>query len=71
MGATSEVEVLHTPPKLVYDNSGKVIEIILAYQDYRVFLKTLAVTADWESLPPYLQDAIDAMLAREARREGR
>ena len=70
MGMVSKVAVLHTPPKLVYDDSGKVVEVILAYHDYRTFLKTLAATADWESLPPYLQDDIDAMLAQEARAEG-
>jgi hypothetical protein len=57
------------PPKIVYDQQGEVVEIILSYQDYKTFLRTLAAHADWEELPPYLQEAIDGMLIDEAKEE--
>jgi hypothetical protein len=57
------------PPKIVYDQQGKMVEVILSYQDYKTFLRALAAHADWEELPPYLQDAVDEMLADEAREE--
>jgi hypothetical protein len=57
------------PPKMVYDQQGEMVEVILSYQDYRTFLRALAAYADWEELPPYLQDAVDCMLADEAWEE--
>jgi hypothetical protein len=57
------------PPRLIYDEEGKVIGVILAYSDYQTFLRVLARHADWESLPDYLQDAIDHLLADEALHE--
>jgi hypothetical protein len=47
-----------------------VVEVILSYEDYQDFLRTLAAHADWDALPPYLQDAIDRLLADEAKAEG-
>jgi hypothetical protein len=57
------------PPKMVYDQQGETVEVILSYQDYKTFLRALAAHADWEELPPYLQDAIDGMLIDEAKEE--
>lgn len=57
---------LSTPPRLVSDERGQVVEVILNYADYERFLRVLAQHADWETLPPYLQDAIDNLLADEA-----
>lgn len=57
------------PPKIVYDQQGEIVEVILSYQDYRTFLRALADYADWEGLPSYLQDAVDRMLADEAKEE--
>jgi hypothetical protein len=61
--------VLSTPPRLVSDQSGNVVEVILDYKDYKHYLRVLAQHADWEALPPYLQDAIDNVLADEALAE--
>jgi hypothetical protein len=58
--------VLSIPPRLVSDQSGNVVEVILDYRDYKQYLRVLAQHADWEALPPYLQDAIDNFLADEA-----
>lgn len=58
------------PPRLIYDEHGQIAGIILAYSDYQTFLRILAKYADWEMLPPYLQDAIDNLLADEAEAEG-
>lgn len=57
---------LSSPPRLVSDANGQVVEVILDYADYKHFLRVLAKHADWETLPPYLQDAIDNLLADEA-----
>ncbi len=43
--------------------------MILGYAYYRAILHLLAGCADWETLPPHIQDAIDGMLADEAREE--
>ena len=61
---------LNYPPRTIYDETGNVVGIILAYADYQTFLHVLAKHADWAKLPPYLQDAIDNMLADEAEAEG-
>lgn len=59
--------VLANPPKMVYDEAGRLIEVILPAEDYLVYLQSLAAEADWETLPPHLQDAIDRMLIAEVR----
>ncbi len=61
--------VISNPPKLVYDESGHLIEVILSANDYRAYLQTVVAESDWESLPVYLQDAIDQMLIDEVRAE--
>jgi hypothetical protein len=61
---------LNFPPRMIYDESGEIVGTILAYADYRAFLRVLAKNADWETLPRYLQDAIDNLLADEAEAEG-
>ncbi len=57
------------PPRTVVDEQGHKVGVILAYDDYKTFLRVLASHVDWESLPLYLQDAIDNMLADEALAE--
>lgn len=51
------------PPRFVQNERGEVVEVLLSYDDYKDFLRILAAHADWETLPPYLQDAIDRLLA--------
>jgi hypothetical protein len=57
----------HIPPKTVYNDRGEAVEVILSYDDYKTFLRFLADYVDWELLPPHLQDAVDHLLAEEAR----
>ena len=57
------------PPRTIQDEHGEVVGVVLSKEDYRLFLRVLASHADWEALPPYLQDAIDNMLADEALAE--
>jgi hypothetical protein len=57
-------------PRFVQDDQGRVVEVILSYDDYAGLLRVLAARADWETLPPYLQDAIDSVLAADAATEG-
>ncbi len=61
--------LLSNPPKLVYDETGHLIEVILSAKDYRVYLQTVATESDWASLPDYIQDAIDQLLIDEVRHE--
>jgi hypothetical protein len=60
---------MENPPKLVYDDSGRLIEVILSAEDYLTYLRGLAAEADWETLPPHLQDAIDRLLIDDVRSE--
>lgn len=59
----------HVPPKIVHNDRGEKVEVILNYDDYMAFLRFLADYVDWEILPGFLQDAVDHMLAEEARAE--
>ncbi len=61
--------VFHMPPKMVQNDRGEIVEVILSYADYKAFLHFLAEYVDWESLPSYLQDAVDHLLAEEAKIE--
>lgn len=54
------------PPRTIQDEHGEIVGVVLSQDDYRLFLRVLASNVDWEILPPYLQDAIDNMLADEA-----
>ena len=65
----SPTPVFSSSPHLVHDAQGQVVGVILSYSDYQALLRSLAAHADWEQLPPYLQDAIDNMLADEALAE--
>lgn len=58
---------LKRPPRLVQTEQGDVVEVVLSYEDYRGLLRILAAHADWETLPSYLQDAIDRVLADDAK----
>lgn len=58
------------PPRTIQDERGQIVGVVLSQDDYRLFLRVLANHVDWESLPTYLQDAIDNMLADEALAEG-
>ncbi len=57
------------PPRTIHDESGAVVGVILAVGDYTRFLHVLAERSDWEDLPPYLQDAVDNLVADEAEAE--
>ncbi len=57
------------PPKMVYDETGTLVEVILSAEDFRTYLRTLLAEADWDTLPPHLQDAIDLLLVEEVRHE--
>ena len=58
------VHIQH-PPKLVYDDTGCLVEVILSAEDFIDYLRSLAAESDWETLPEHLQDAIDRMLIDE------
>ena len=57
------------PPRTIYDETGDWSGVILSVPDFQTFLRLLAQHADWETLPPYLQDAVDNYLADEAEAE--
>lgn len=61
--------IMTNPTKLVYDDDGILIEVILSAEDYLAYLRGLAAEEDWESLPSHLQDAIDRMLIDDVRHE--
>jgi hypothetical protein len=53
------------PPRTIHDENGTWTGVILSVPDFQIFLRLLIEYADWESLPSYLQDAVDNMLAAE------
>jgi hypothetical protein len=59
--------IMANPPKLVYNDEGRLIEVILSAEDYLAYLRDVMAEEDWETLPPHLQDAIDRMLIDEVR----
>ena len=59
--------IMANPPKLVYNDEGRLIEVILSAEDYLAYLRGVMAEEDWETLPPHLQDAIDRMLIDEVR----
>jgi hypothetical protein len=63
------IAAFRVPPKIIHNDRGEAVEVILSYDEYKAFLRFLADYVDWESLPDYLQDAIDHLLAEEARAE--
>jgi hypothetical protein len=63
------IMLMQTPPKLVYNDMGHLVEVIVSAEDYLAFLRQLLEEADWESLPPHLQDAVDRLLIDEVRTE--
>ena len=54
--------LMANPPKFVYDDEGRLIEVIISAEDYLAYLRGVAAEEDWESLPPHLQDVIDRVL---------
>jgi len=61
--------VLTHPPKMTYDSNGQLIEVVLSADDFKTYLRSLTQDADWDTLPNYLQDAIDRLLIDEVRTE--
>src|SRR4030042_822938 len=43
---------ISNPPRYVSDATGRAVEVVLSYADYRELLRLLARHADWETLPP-------------------
>ena len=63
------VPTLEHPPKMVYDESGQLVEVILAAADFRAYLRALLADTDWEDLSPHFQDAADLLLIDDVRHE--
>ena len=61
--------LIQHPFKMVYDETGHLIEVILAAEDFLTYLRSVMAENDWDTLPPHLQDAIDRMLIDEVRIE--
>lgn len=57
--------IFRHPPKFVHDDSGQLIEVIVAAEDFLAYLRYLAAETDWETLPEHLQDLIDGMIIDE------
>ena len=54
---------------MTYDSDGLLIEVVLSADDFKEYLRSLTEDADWNTLPNYLQDAIDRLLIDEVRTE--
>lgn len=57
------------PPKLVFDEHGTFVEVILTAADFRTYLQTVLDDTPWDELPEHLQDAIDRLMIDDVRAE--
>ena len=57
------------PPKFIYDDNGHLVEVILSAEDFMAYLRAIVAEEDWETLPVYLQDAVDRLLIDDVRIE--
>ncbi len=57
--------IFQHPVKLVHDDSGRLLEVIIAAEDFIAYLQYLAAETDWERLPEHLRDLIDGMIIDE------
>ncbi len=56
-------------PKMVYNDTGRLVEVIVSAEDFQAYLHAIMAEEDWETLPTHLQDAIDRMLIDKVRGE--
>ncbi len=61
--------LIKNPPKLVYDDSGRLVEVILSAEDFTAYIRSLMAEEDWETLPEHLRDAVDRLLIDDVRNE--
>jgi hypothetical protein len=61
--------LIQHPFKMVYDETGHLVEVIVSAADFLAYLRSVQVESDWETLPVHVQDAIDRMLIDEVRAE--
>ena len=54
---------------MTYDSNRQLIEVVLFAEDFKTYLRSLTQDVDWDTLPNYLQDAIDRVLIDEVRTE--
>ena len=69
MRSTSGKRRLRHAPRIISDPAGRVTDVVIDYDDYRTLIEVLAEIADWEKLPPHLQDEVDALLIERAKKE--
>lgn len=61
--------MIKDPLKMVSDDRGELVEVIITAADFKVYLQSLITTSDWELLPEHVQDAADRLLIDEVRHE--
>lgn len=57
------------PPKLVFDDRGALVEVIVSADDFRTYLRAVAANTPWDELPESWQDAVDRLLIEEVAGE--
>jgi hypothetical protein len=60
---------LVNPPKMVFDERGQLVEVIVRAEDFQAYLRTVLQDTDWEDLPESWQDAVDRLLIDDVRGE--
>lgn len=61
--------LIQHPFKMVYDEAGRLVEVIVSAEDFLAYLRSVQAENDWETLPGHVQDAIDRILIDEVRAE--
>ena len=60
---------LVNPPKMVFDDRGSLIEVILSAEDFRTYLRAAVADTPWDELSPAWQDALDRLLIDDVAAE--
>lgn len=61
--------LIQHPFKMVYDEAGRLVEVIVSAEDFLAYLRSVQAENDWETLPGHVQDAIDRIMIDEVRTE--
>lgn len=57
------------PPKMVFDDRGSLVEVILSAEDFRTYLRAAVADTPWDEMSPAWQDVLDRLLIEDVAPE--
>lgn len=61
--------ILVHPSKMVFDEHGALIEVIVSAEDFRSYVRSVVADTAWDELPEPWQDALDRLLIDDVASE--